>query len=93
MTLCLAQESKHLHSNKPATERLQAALSQHLGQPIKLQIVLGKPQIASPALVEQQVKQARQQTAQEAIAQDTFIQEAQQHLAAKVVPDSIKPLN
>lgn len=93
MTLCLAQESKHLHSNKPATERLQAALSEHLGQPIKLQIVLGKPQVASPARVEQQVKQARQQTAQESIAQDPFVQEAQQRLAAKVVPDSIKPLN
>lgn len=93
MSLCLAQEYKHLHSNKPATDRLQAALSEHLGQPIKLQIVLGKPQVASPALVEQQIKQARQQTAHEAITQDPFVQEAQQQLAAKVLPDSIKPLN
>ncbi|MDD4963527.1 MAG: DNA polymerase III subunit gamma/tau [Gallionella sp.] len=93
MTLCLAEEFKHLQSNKPAIDRLQTTLSDHLGQVIKVQIVLGKPQVATPAHVENQVKQAMQQQANESIAQDTFVREAQDQLAAKIIPDSIKSIN
>ncbi len=93
MTLCLAEEFKHLQSNKPAIDRLQTTLSDHLGQVIKVQIVLGKPQVATPAHVENQVKQAMQQQANESIAQDTFVREAQAQLAAKIIPESIKSIN
>jgi DNA polymerase-3 subunit gamma/tau len=93
MTLCLAEEFKHLQSNKPAIDRLQTTLSDHLGQVIKVQIVLGKPQVATPAHVENQVKQAMQQQANESIAQDSFVREAQDQLAAKIIPDSIKSIN
>lgn len=93
MTLCLMEEYKHLQSNRMAIDRLQSTLSDHLGKAIKVQIVLGKPHVATPAHVENQVKQARQQHANESIEQDTFVREAQDQLAAKIIPESIKSIN
>lgn len=93
MTLCLAPESVHLQQNKLAIERLQARLAEYLGQPIRLQIVCGKPQVATPARIEQQTRLTRQQHAESAIASDPFVQAAQQQLAAQIVADSIQPIN
>jgi DNA polymerase-3 subunit gamma/tau len=93
MTLCLMEEHKHLQNNKTAIDRLQSTLSDYLGQPIKVQILLGKPDVATPAHVENQVKQARQEQANASIAQDPFVREAQDQLAAKLIPDSIKSIN
>ncbi len=93
MTLCLMEEHKHLQNNKTAIDRLQTTLSEHLGQAIKVQILLGKPDVATPAHVENQVKQARQEYANASIAQDAFVREAQEQLAAKLIPDSIKSIN
>lgn len=93
VVLCLAEEFKHLQSNKTAIDRLQTTLSDYFGQPTKVQILLGKPQVATPAHVENQVKQARQEHANASIAQDPFVREAQEQLAAKLIPDSIKSIN
>jgi len=92
ITLCLAQEHKHLQANKVATEKLQAALSDYFAKPVKLNVVLGKTEIATPAVVEQQIKQLRQQQANDSIAQDDFVREAQAELDAKLVTESIKPI-
>jgi len=92
ITLCLAQEHKHLQANKIATEKLQAALSDYFAKPVKLNIVLGKTETATPAVVEQQTKQLRQQQANDSIAQDDFVREAQAELDAKLVTESIKPI-
>ncbi|MGA9666718.1 MAG: DNA polymerase III subunit gamma/tau [Gallionella sp.] len=92
LTLCLSQEHKHLQTNKAAIEKLQASLSDYFVMPIKLNIVLGKIETATPALIEHQDKQFRQQQASDSIARDSFVREAQAEFGATLVPESIKPI-
>lgn len=92
MTLNLSPEHKGLQSNKVAFDRLQTVLSDYFAKPVRLQIVLGKVNVATPAVVEQQVKQDRQQQANEAIAEDGFVLAAQAELEARVIPESIRPI-
>jgi DNA polymerase-3 subunit gamma/tau len=93
MVLNLAQQQKHLQTNKLAVDKLQAALSEYFAQPVKLSIVLGEAGlVATPAAAEQEVKRTRQQQAEEAIRQDTFVREAQSLLGAQIIENSIKPI-
>jgi DNA polymerase III subunit gamma/tau len=89
MVLGLSQQHKHL---RMATDKLQAALSDYFAKPVKLSIVLGQTDSATPAAVEQQAKQVRQQQANDSIAQDEFVREAQAELGANLITDSIKPI-
>jgi DNA polymerase-3 subunit gamma/tau len=91
ITLRLSQEQKQLNS-KMATEKLQAALGEYFAKPMKLNIVLGKTEITTPAVIEQQGKQLKQRQANDSIAQDNFVREAQAELDAKLIEESIKPL-
>ncbi len=90
ITLCLSQEQRHLQANRMATEKLQACLSEYLAKPVKLNIVLGGNETATPAVIEQKTRQYRQQQASDAIAQDGFVREAQAELDAILIPESIK---
>ena len=92
LTLNLSPEHKGLQSNKVAFERLQTVLSEYFAQPIKLHIALGKVSVATPAVVEQQVKQDKQQQANQAIAADSFVIAAQAELDAHVIPETIRPI-
>jgi DNA polymerase-3 subunit gamma/tau len=92
ITLCLSQEYKHLQTSKMATEKLQAALTDYFAKPMKLNIVLGKTEAATPAVIEQQGKQLKQQQASDSIAQDSFVREAQAELDANLIAESIKPI-
>ncbi len=87
--LCLGQEHKHLQT-KMATDNLQGALSDYFGRPIKLSIVLGKTAVATPAKIEHQNQQTRQNQANDSIAQDAFVKDAQTSLAASLA--EIKPV-
>jgi len=89
--LRLAQEHKHLQT-KMATDNLQTALSDYFGRPIKLSIVLGKIAVATPAKIEHQTQQIRQNLASDSIAQDAFVRDAQSVLDASLTPESIKPV-
>jgi DNA polymerase-3 subunit gamma/tau len=92
ITLCLSQEHKHFQTNKLATEKLQAALSDYFAKPMKLRIVVGKTEEATPAVLEHQDKQLKKQQASDSISTDSFVREAQLELGAILVPESIKPL-
>jgi DNA polymerase-3 subunit gamma/tau len=92
ITLRLSQEHKHLQANKTATEKLQAALTDYFAVPTRLNIVLGKTETATPAVMEQQSKQLKQQQANDSIAQDSFVREAQAELDADLLAESIKPI-
>jgi len=92
ITLCLSQEHKHLQTSRMATEKLQAALGEYFAKPMKLNIVLGKTDAATPAVMEQQGRQLKQQQASDSIAQDDFVREAQAELGASLVTESIKPI-
>ena len=92
LTLNIAPAQKQLLANKIAQEKLQAALAEYFAQPVRLVITLGEARTDTPAAVEQQHKQTRQQQAAQAIAQDDFVREAQAQLGAKIIEESIKPL-
>jgi DNA polymerase-3 subunit gamma/tau len=92
ITLCLSQEHKHLQTSRMATEKLQAALTDYFAKPMKLNIVLGKTDAATPAVIEQQSKHLKQQLASDSIAQDSFVHEAQTELDAVLIAESIKPI-
>jgi DNA polymerase-3 subunit gamma/tau len=91
ITLLLSPEHKHSQT-KIATDRLQTALSEYFAQPMKLSIVLGKMETATPALIEQQGRQLKQQRASDSIAQDNFVREAQAELDAELIMESIKSI-
>jgi len=91
VTLRLAQEHKHLQT-RMADENLQSALSDYLGYAVKLNIVFGKIAAATPAKIEHQTRQVRQQQANDSIADDSFVKDAQAELAASVLSESIKPI-
>ena len=92
ITLRLSQEHKHFQTNRMASEKLQAALGDYFAKPIKLNIVLGKTDVATPAVIEQQHKQFRQQQASDSITQDSFVREAQAEFDASLITESIKPI-
>ena len=92
ITLSLSQEHKHFQTNRMATEKLQAALSEYFAKPVKLNIVLGKIEAATPAVLEHQGKQLKQQQASDSIARDSFVREAQSEFGATLVPESVKPI-
>jgi DNA polymerase-3 subunit gamma/tau len=93
ITLCLSQEQKHLQANKMATEKLQACISEYFAKPMKLKIVLGGNKSATPAVIEQQSKQYKQQQASDAIEQDGFVREAREELDAVLISESIKGIS
>ena len=92
ITLRLSLEHKHLQSNRMATEKLQAALTDYFARPVKLKIVLGNADSATPAILEQQSKQLDQQLASDAIVHDRFVHDAQAKLDAVLIEESIKPI-
>lgn len=92
LTLNLAPQHKHLLTNKLAQEKLQAALADYFVKPVRLVVTLGVSNVATPAAVEQQVKQTRQQQAVEAIIQDPFVREAQAQLGAQILEETIKSI-
>ena len=92
ITLRLSQEHKHLQSNKIAKEKLQAALTDYFAKPVKLHIVLGNADSATPAILEQQSKQLKQQLASDSIVHDRFVHDAQAKLDAVLIEESIKPI-
>ena len=92
ITLCLSHEHKQLQTNKLATEKLQSALSDYFAKPMKLNILLGKTETVTPAVLEHQDKQFKQQQASDSIVQDRFVCEAQVELGATLVAESVKPI-
>lgn len=93
MVLNLAPQFKHMQSNKIAHDKLQATLVEYFAKPVRLVVELGATKdAATPAAVEQQVKQTRQQQAEEAIRQDVFVREAQSKLGAQLIEGAIRPV-
>jgi DNA polymerase III subunit gamma/tau len=92
LTLVLAPQHKHLLTNKMAQEKLQTALADYFVQSVRLSVSLGVNNVATPAAVEQHVKQTRQQHAVEAIMQDPFVREAQAQLGAQILEETIKSI-
>ncbi len=91
IVLSIAPQHKQFMTNKMAQDKLQFALSEYFAQPVRMQLLVGASlESVTPAVVEQQEKEVRQQAAEEAITQDPFVLEAQAQLGAQIIENSIK---
>ncbi|MDD2685521.1 MAG: DNA polymerase III subunit gamma/tau [Gallionella sp.] len=90
ITLRLAQEHKHFQSNKMAIDKLQLALGEYFGKQVKLNIMLGAVQEATPAVIEQNDKDARLQQAHESLAQDGFVRDVREELGGMLLVDTVR---
>ena len=75
-----------------AIAALSEGFSQHLDQPVQIQIVQGEPATATPAQIEQQRYAQLLAQAQQDLAQDPHIQFLIQRFGAQLDADSILPL-
>jgi DNA polymerase III subunit gamma/tau len=92
LVLRLPEVHRHL-LEKPYRDKLQAALEEHLGRRMLVEITLGEAAGTSPAALEDQERQARQRQAVEAIDRDPFVRELVENFDARVADESIKPVD
>lgn len=86
------QVERETLASAPARSRLQAAVSEVLGQAVVLDLSVG-PTEDTPARREAQAKVMRQQAAEAAILNDPYVVSLMQEFStARVVPGSIRPL-
>ena len=90
--LRLPEAHRHL-LEKAYRDKLQAALEEHVGGRVALDIALGEATGTSPAALEDQDRQARQRQAVEAIDRDPFVRDLVENFDARVADESIKPLD
>lgn len=79
--------------NARLEQRLQESLSTHLNKPVKLVFSIAAPEAETPALMKERVSQDRLRAAQEAIAQDGNVKTLQEMFEARVVPESVQPVD
>ncbi|UCG98234.1 MAG: DNA polymerase III subunit gamma/tau, partial [Burkholderiales bacterium] len=73
-------------------ERLRAALTQHVGRPIRVSVEVGSTAGAgTAAALAEQARSDRQKAAEQAILADPFVQELIENFGAQVEPQSIRP--
>ncbi len=85
-------ENTHFR-RKQMEDKLVAALSQHFGQPVRLEIIEGEGSIATPARNQAIAAEDRQRAAEQAIESDPAVRAMRETFGATVKPGSVKPLN
>jgi DNA polymerase-3 subunit gamma/tau len=88
---CVPEIHKHL-LDKAYQERMQTALREHLGKPVRLKFSVGIITGLTPAELGNHEKQEKQSQAVAAIEADPFVRELVQHFDAKLIVSSIKPI-
>jgi DNA polymerase-3 subunit gamma/tau len=81
---------RHLN-DRAYQDRLQAALEQHLGAKLRLEIGVGPGNGNTPAQVQDRESEQRQRAAAAAIEGDPFVRDLIENLDARVLSSSIKP--
>jgi DNA polymerase-3 subunit gamma/tau len=89
--LRLAPAHSHLQM-KPAPERLQQALSEHFGRPLRVRFELADNEVDTPAAAAGKERQQRLEKAVAAIEQDGFVRDVIESFDASVIEASIKPI-
>jgi len=82
---------QHLGSDG-VVQNLQTALSARLGHPVMLDLHTASEPLESVAAVVEQTEISRMSEAERAIDEDVTVQEIKEKFGAKIVPDSIQPL-
>ena len=88
---CVPEIHRHL-LDKSYRDRLQAALREYLGKPVRLKFSVGVVTGLTPAELENREKQDRQSQATAAIESDPFVRELVENFDAKLITSSIKPI-
>jgi len=91
MVLRLAAQQRQLLM-RASQDKLQQALAEHFGRPIRLVIEVGDVENLTPADSARQERQERQERAHAAIKQDEFVRTAADLFDASLVESSIQPL-
>ena len=96
----VAREDDHFRLRVPvrtllesgAQERLRAALSEHLGRPVRISAEVGATRGPTAAGLNEEARAQRQRRAEESIYADPFVRELIENFGASVDPNSIKPI-
>jgi DNA polymerase-3 subunit gamma/tau len=95
-TLVLALQPAHMGmAVEPMVSQMEERISQALGERIKLRFVdIDRTAVAAtPAARATQARNAAQAAAEQSIEDDPFVQSMKRDFGARVVPQSVKPLN
>jgi len=95
-TLVLALQPAHMGmAVEPMVSQMEERISQALGERIKLRFVdIDKTAAAAtPAARATQARNTAQAAAEQSIEDDPFVQSMKRDFGARVVPQSVKPLN
>jgi DNA polymerase-3 subunit gamma/tau len=82
---------RHLGSES-VVQSLGTALSSHLGHPVKLDLHQASEPVESVAAAQTQAEVKRMSEAERAIEEDATVQEIKKEFGAKIIPDSIQPI-
>ncbi|WP_421865771.1 DNA polymerase III subunit gamma/tau [Motiliproteus sp.] len=89
---CLASDRLHLF-NDTHQQRLAKALSDHLGQPQRVEVVEGRSDAETPAGFRQRKREERQAEAVRSIETDTNVQAIMAAFDARIDPASVRPID
>ena len=89
--LRLAPAHGHLQM-KPAPDKLQQALREHLGRPVVLRFELAQTETDTPAATVGRERRERQEQAIASIEQDSFVRDVIEGFDASLVESTIKPI-
>jgi len=91
MELRVPEAHRHL-LEKPYRDKLQSAVEEHFGRRVRLEFTLGEATGNTPAERADQVRQERQRGAIAAIDRDPFVRELVENFDARVIDESIRPI-
>jgi DNA polymerase-3 subunit gamma/tau len=91
LRLRLDPASRHMRVAS-SEQRLLEALRERLGAHIRLTITQEAPQTETPAQRQARQNEQRREQAQRSIREDPIVQGLEEHFGARVIPDSIAPL-
>ncbi|MGN6312818.1 MAG: DNA polymerase III subunit gamma/tau [Rhodanobacteraceae bacterium] len=90
--LTLAIKPEHQPMADSLGEALQRQLGEALGKPLRLRFISDKA-VETPAARAARAQSAEQAAAARAIEEDPLVQQMQREFGARVIPESIRPLN
>jgi len=79
-------------ADSPSRERLRAALSEHFGVAVRLEMQVGATGEATAHAVARADRQARQDAAEAALQADPFVRALVDDFGGRIVPGSVRPL-
>jgi DNA polymerase III subunit gamma/tau len=92
--LTLTLDPAHEHMRVESSEhRLLLALQEFLGTDLKLKIQVEQPQSETPAQQQARARAERQNQAEQAMAQDPIVQAAEEQFGARLITESVKPID